>query len=156
MKMTGWNRGGIVALAMAAGTALPALAGSDDVAVERAWARASIGTARPGAAYMTIRNGGDEPVVLTGLATDLAMMPEIHRTVTTGQGVSSMEPVGEITIAAGASLRLEPGGLHAMLMKLKRPMKEGESFRLILIFADGGEVAVEVPILGIAARGPEG
>jgi copper(I)-binding protein len=41
-------------------------------------------------------------------------------------------------------------------MKLQRPMKEGESFTLTLSFDDGGEVAVEVPILGIAARGPEG
>lgn len=43
-----------------------------------------------------------------------------------------------------------------MLMKLKRPMKEGERFTLTLIFSDGGAVAVEVPILGVAARGPEG
>ena len=34
----------------------PAFAGPDDVAVENAWSRASIGTKRPGVAYMTIRN----------------------------------------------------------------------------------------------------
>ena len=62
---------------------------------------------------------------------------------------------GEIEIAPGESVSLEPGGLHAMLMRLQRPMAKGESFSLTLDFSDGGEIVVEVPILGIAARGPE-
>jgi copper(I)-binding protein len=41
-----------------------------------------------------------------------------------------------------------------MLMDLQRPMVEGESFSLSLILAGGEEIAVEVPILGMAARGP--
>lgn len=146
----------LAALAAALAAPVPVLAGSEDVAVEAPWARASIGTSRPGAAYMTIRNTGDEAVTLTGIATPLAMMPEIHQTSTDAQGVSSMSPAGEITIAPGEAVALEPGGLHAMLMGLQSPMAEGESFPLTLSFSDGGEITVEVPILGIAARGPEG
>ena len=56
----------------------------------------------------------------------------------------------------GASVSLEPGGMHAMLMRLQTKMVEGETFPMTLNFADGGTLAVEVPILGIAARGPEG
>jgi len=33
-------------------------------------------------------------------------------------------------------------------------MTEGETFPLTLLFEDGGQTIVEVPILGIAARGP--
>ena len=131
------------------------LAGSEDVVVESPWARASIGTNRPGAAYMTLRNTGDEAVTLTGIETAIAGTAEIHRSSTNDQGVSSMSPAGDITIAPGETVALEPGGLHAMLMKLQRPMTEGESFPLTLTFSDGGEVTVEVPILSIAARGPE-
>lgn len=138
-----------------AGFATTAQAEEPTVAVEKAWARASIGTNRPGAAYMIIRNLGDEMKVLTGLRTDLAMMPSIHLTVTNSEGVSSMTPAGEIEIAPGDAVALEPGGLHAMLMRLQQPMVEGEVFSLTLVFADSGEVTVEVPILGIAARGPE-
>jgi len=143
----------LVSLTLASG---PTLAGSEDVVVEDAWARASIGVNRPGAAYMTIRNTGDEAVTLTGISTPLAMMPEIHESKTNAAGVSSMAPAGEITIAPGEAAELAPGGLHAMLMRLQEPMTEGESFALTLTFSDGGEVTVEVPILGIAARGPEG
>ncbi|SEK40655.1 hypothetical protein SAMN05444413_101519 [Roseivivax marinus] len=135
--------------------ATSAMAGSADVVVENAWARASIGTSRPGAAYMEVHNAGDEPVTLTGLRTDLAMLPEVHRTATDEQGVSSMSPAGQIVIAPGETVAFEPGGLHAMLMQLQRPMEEGETFPLTLTFSDGGETTVEVPILGIAARGPE-
>jgi copper(I)-binding protein len=67
-----------------------------------------------------------------------------------------MAPTGEITIAPGEAAELAPGGLHVMLMQLQEPMTEGDSFPLTLSFSDGGDVAVQVPILGIAARGPEG
>jgi hypothetical protein len=143
----------LAALALTSGLAL---AGSQDVVVEDAWARASIGINRPGAAYMTIRNTGDEAVTLIGISTPLAMMPEIHETTTNADGVSSMAPAGEITIAPGDSAELAPGGFHAMLMRLQEPMEEGDSFPLTLNFSDGGAVTVDVPILGIAARGPKG
>ena len=42
-----------------------------------------------------------------------------------------------------------------MLMRLQRPMIEGERYKLTLVFSDGGAVVVEVPILGLAARGPK-
>jgi len=132
-----------------------AMAEESTVVVEDAWARASIGINRPGAAYMTVRNMGEDTVILTGLRTDLAMMPEIPLTSTNQQGVSSMTPAGEIEIAPGEVAALEPGGLHAMLMRLSRPMVEGETFALTLVFGDGDEITVDVPILGIAARGPK-
>lgn len=141
---------------MILGVSAPALAGSEDVVVEDAWSRASVGVSRPGAAYMTIRNTGDEAVTLTGLATPLAKMPEIHETMTNTEGVSSMAPAGEIMIAPGESVALEPGGRHAMLMQLQKPMTDGQSFPLTLIFSDDNEMTVNVPILGVAARGPEG
>lgn len=146
----------LAALSIALGGSDAAFAGTEDIVIERAWARASIGTNRPGAAYMTLRNNGDEPVTLTGIRTEIAMMPEVHRTSTDDRGVSSMAPAGDITVAPGEIVALQPGGLHAMLMKLQRPMNEGESFRLTLLFSDGTEITIEVPILEVGARGPGG
>lgn len=132
----------------------PVLAEGASIFIEGAWSRASIGTSRPGVAYMTLRNAGTEPVVVTGLRTDLAMMPMIHATTTDAQGVTRMAHMEEMEIAAGETVALAPGGLHVMLMDLQRPMVEGESYTLSLVFADGAEASVEVPILGFAARGP--
>lgn len=141
-------------LSLLVGLAHTGLAGSSDIVVKDPWSRASIGTSRPGAAYMVINNTGDDPVTLTGIKTDLAGKPEIHLSSVNDQGVSSMAPAGEITIAPGASVELKPGGLHAMLMMLTRPMVKGETFSLTLVFADGTEMVVDVPILSIRARGP--
>ena len=150
------STGALTVLLSFADATMPALADADEIVIEGAWARASIGMNRPGAAYMTIYNTGAEAVTLTGLSTPLAMMPEVHETQTNSAGVSSMTPTETITIAPGESVSLEPGGLHAMLMHLQEPMVEGETFPLTLIFEDGSEVTVDVPILGFAARGPDG
>lgn len=132
-----------------------ALADSKDVVVEGAWSRASISVNRPSTAYMTVRNTGEDPVTLTSLETPLAMKSTIHKTQIDVNGVISMRPSGEILIASGQSVTLKPGGLHVMLMKLQKPMKQGDAFSLTLNFLDGGQVTVDIPILSIAARGPE-
>lgn len=104
---------------------------------------------------MTIRNTGDEPLTLTGLSTPLPMMPEIHKTRTDAEGFSSITSTGEITIAPGESVTLEPGGLHAMVMQLQTPMTEGETFSLMLLFEDGGE-ATELPLVARSLVGASG
>lgn len=135
-------------------TALPAFAGNGSIETSEPWARASIGVNRPGAAYMTLRNTGGAPVVLTGIATDLSGRPEVHNVTTDASGVSSMTPAGPVEIAPGTEVTLQPGGLHLMLMMLLRPMVEGETFTVTLQFEDGGSHDVEVPIHGVAYRGP--
>ena len=117
---------GLPLVLLLSGMSTPAFAGSEDVVVENAWSRASIGVNRPGAAYMTVRNTGEDTVTLTGLTTPLAVMPQIHETKTNADGVSSMAPADEITIEPGQSVALEPGGLHAMLMKLQKQVRRLE------------------------------
>ncbi len=150
-----WLRTKLVALVVTIllGPSGIAFANSEGVSIEAAWARASVGTKRPGVAYMTIRNDGAEPVTLMAFRTDLAEAAMLHRTVTDANGVSSMTPVSELSIAPGEIATLAPGGLHVMLMQLQTALKEGESFSLTLVFSDGRRMAVEVPILNIAARG---
>lgn len=141
------------AMALAVLAALPAAAQETTIEVEAPWSRASLGTMRPGVAYMTLRNTGDAPATLTGIRSEAAAMPELHRS-TEADGASSMEPVDEVTIAPGGTVALAPGGLHVMLMELTQSLEEGGTHRLTLIFEDGTEMAVEVPILPMSARGP--
>jgi copper(I)-binding protein len=126
------------------------------VVVEEPWARASMGSGRPGAAYMTLRNVSDETVALVGMETPIATMVEVHRTDTDASGVSRMSAAGDLDLGPGDTVALEPGGLHAMLMRLQGPMTEGETFPLTLLFSDGDRLTVDVPILSLRARGPEG
>lgn len=137
--------------------ALPVSADSTrvgDLIIESPWARASIGTSRPAAAYMTIRNVGKSADVLFGVETSVSGMSEVHK-MEMKDGVANMGPAGPIEIPAGAVVELAPGGLHVMLMKLQKPLKKGEGFSMTLVFEKAGRINIAVPIYGIGASGPQ-
>ena len=143
----------VLAFALSAGFVQAEPVRQGDLEVDAAWARAWIGTSRPGAAYFTVRNLGDEADRLTGLSSPVSAMPMLHET-TLSEGVSRMAHVEAAEIPAGGELTLEPGGMHVMLMELTTPLKEGATFPLTLTFEAGGEITVEVPVFGPGATGP--
>ena len=136
----------------APGATEPVIAGN--LIIEQPWARASIGTSRPGAAYLTIRNQGMVPDKLVSVSTEAAARAEVHETVTE-DGLTRMRPAGEVGIPPEASVSFAPGGKHIMLMDLRDPLVRGKKFMLFLTFERAGEIPVWVPILGIGSRGPE-
>jgi hypothetical protein len=123
------------------------------IQVESAWARASIGTARPSAAYLTIVNLGDAPDQLLKIETPVAGRAEVHRTVRQG-GIMKMKPAGAIAVPAGGKVALKPGGLHIMLMDLRQPLKKGGTFPLTLVFENNGSGTVDVAVAGPGAMRP--
>ena len=143
----------VLAFALSAGFVQAEPVRQGDLEIDAAWARASIGSSRPGAAYFTVRNLGDEADRLTGLSSPVSAMPRLHET-TLSEGISRMAHVEAAEIPAGGELTLEPGGMHVMLMELTTPLKEGATFPLTLTFEAGGEITVEVPVFGPGATGP--
>lgn len=124
-----------------------------DLRLEAAWARASIGTSRPGAAYVTIANLGAAADWLLAVETPVAARAEVHETVDQG-GVMKMRPAGTVLIPAGGTVALEPGGLHVMLMGLREPLKKGETFPLTLTFLKNGQATVAAIVAGPGATAP--
>lgn len=140
----------VFALAVPAHTS----AQSIGIAVEDSWARATIGTSRPGAVYMQVRNNRRAAVTLLEMRSELARTVQLHQTAVNDQGVASMSSAGEVVINPGETISLQPGGLHAMLMGLRHAMVEGAAVEITLVFADNTSLLVQVPILGIGAQGP--
>lgn len=124
------------------------------VSLERPWARASIGTSRPAAAYLTIVNQRPEPVRLVGITTPLAARAEVHRTVKAGN-VMRMEQVERLDVPPGGRVVFEPGGLHIMLLDLRQPLVKGGTLPMTLRFSGGGSIDVSVPIFSPGAQGPD-
>jgi copper(I)-binding protein len=139
----------LVAATLAGGAAEPVRVGS--LEIEEPWARASVGTMRPSVAYMIIRNAGDRPDRLLRIQTPAAGQAEVHATVMEGD-MMRMRPAEGREIPPGGELRLEPGGLHVMLMQLRHPLEEGASVALTLVFEHAGEVTLEAPIAALGAR----
>ena len=67
-----------------------------------------------------------------------------------------MRKVDAIAIADAKYARLQPSGDHIMLIDLKKPLKEGETVKLTLVFEKAGPIDVEAKVEGLGAKGPNG
>jgi copper(I)-binding protein len=123
------------------------LVADDAVMVQEAWARASAGAAKAGAAYVTLM-GGAQPDTLVGASTPVAATAEPHETIN-DNGVMKMRPAPRVEIPAHQTVTFAPGGTHIMLMGLKQPLTAGQSFPLTLTFAHAAPVTVEVQVRGL-------
>jgi copper(I)-binding protein len=140
-----------ITLALALLCAAPSWA-EDLVRVDAPWARATILASRPGAAYLTLTSAGGDRLVAIG--TPVADQVMLHATDQV-EGISRMSHLETLELPPGQAVTLAPGGMHLMLMGLREKLLEGESLPLTLRFEVAGEMGVEVPILGVAASGPE-
>jgi periplasmic copper chaperone A len=126
--------------------ALPTLA-TAHVVIEDAYARASSAMAQSGAVFMSIYNHNDFPDVLIGAESDVAERLELHTHIQTSDGVMRMVEVeGGIPLGADETVLLERGGLHVMLLGLTRPLEDGDTFTLRLIFETSDPVEIVVPV----------
>ena len=142
---------------LALSTALSAaLSAAEAIALDHAWARATTPTARNGAAFLTLANPTSAPVKLIAAAAPaICDRVELHTHTKRPDGTMAMEQVPAITAAPGATVVLQPGGLHLMLMDLKVPLKEGSTITVLATVegeAKPREVAVRVG--AIDAMGP--
>lgn len=122
--------------------------------IEHPWARMTPAGAKVGGGYLTIENEGKEADRLVSATAEVAGRVEIHE-MAVKDGVMTMRMLPDgLEIPAGGEAKLAPGGFHLMLMDLKQPLKEGESFKGTLTFAKAGTVNVSFKIEGMA--GPKG
>jgi periplasmic copper chaperone A len=100
-----------------------------------------------------IRNTGEEADRLVSIETPVAAQPEVHEMEEEG-GIMKMRPAGSLDISPGEKVRLEPGGMHIILMQLRQPLQEGESIPITFTFREAGEITVTAAIASLAARTP--
>lgn len=130
-----------------------AWAQSSAITVQQPWARATPGGAKTGVVYMTIINNGGIDDQLVAASTPVAGEAQVHE-MTMDNGVMKMRPIPALDVKPGATVKLAPGGYHVMLLDLKRPLKDGDSFPLTLTFAKSGKRNVQVKVAKIGAMQP--
>lgn len=122
-----------------------------DLVITSPWSRATPKGAKIGAGYLTIQNNGATSDKLLSVETDVAGKADIHE-MSMKDGVMHMRPLaGGVTIEPGKSLVLSPSGFHLMLMDLKKPLEQGQSFDATLHFEKAGPLKVKFQIGGIGA-----
>lgn len=115
------------------------------IIIKDPWARLGIAGGNS-AIYLKIENATKEDDALISASCDAAMMTELHMTQMMDDGTMKMEPQEKISIPAGQTVELKPGGLHIMLMNLKKDLKTGDTLNLKLKFEKSGEIEVSVPV----------
>jgi copper(I)-binding protein len=112
-----------------------------DLEIEHPWSRAT-GQTRPAVGYLKIRNNGTTADRLLGATTRIAEHVMLHANVIEN-GVAKMSPAEGLEIPPGGEVVLAPkGDYHLMIMGLKQPLAEGDTFPVTLIFEHAGKVDV--------------
>lgn len=122
-----------------------------DIAIEQPNARAMVPGAKVGGGYLTLANNGASDDRLIGISSDRARSAEIHQ-MSIANGIMTMRAVaGGLTIPAGQTIQLKPGGYHIMFMDVARPFAQGETIKATLTFEKAGSIDVDFAVGGTAA-----
>lgn len=114
------------------------------VTVDKPFARKAMKAQRNSAAFMTLHNSGPA-VAIVAAESPVADIVELHTHVH-DNGVMRMRKIDKIDLPAGASVTLQPGGLHVMLLGLKKDLNEGDAVSVTLVFDDGSRKTIEAPV----------
>lgn len=99
-----------------------------------------------GGGFLTIVNHGAEPDRLVSITSPVSGDVQMHEMSLQNDVMQMRKLTDGIPIPAGATVKLGPGGLHVMFMKIAAPFREGESFPATLNFEKAGEITVQFEV----------
>lgn len=123
-----------------------------DIEIKDAWAKASIGQVRNGAAFLTVVNHGMADRI-TGVRSALADKTELHTHIMENNVMKMRQVDGGVDVPMHGEVLFKPGSYHVMLIGLKKPLAEGEMVNVTLEFEKAGDVPVMVNVLDPMAKG---
>jgi copper(I)-binding protein len=106
------------------------------VQINDAWARATVPGQKVAGVYLQIRSARDARLV--SVQSEAASSAEIH-SMSNEQGVMRMRKLEALTLPAGETVALKPGGNHIMLLDIKQQLKPGEKVPITLIVQQRGK-----------------
>ena len=111
--------------------------------VKDAWIRLPPPGADIAAAYLTLE--AKRPLELSSATSPAAEAVELH-SMSMKNGVMEMRHLLSLELKPGKPTTLEPGGLHLMLINLKKPLKAGAKVPIVLSFKQGKRVAETITV----------
>ena len=112
--------------------------------IDHPYARPTTAGQQVGVGYLKLANRGAADRLLSA-KTPAAASVEMLSMSMEGD-VMKMRQVDAIELPSGATVSLQPGGFHLMLMGLKAPLKVGDKLPLTLKFEKAGEVVVTLNV----------
>ncbi len=103
------------------------------------------------AGYMKIHNAGAEDRKIVDASSSVSEYMELH-THTEVDGVMQMRKIPFITVPAGGTTELVPGGLHLMFIDLRQSIPAGSQVDVQLTFDDGSLIELDMPVRRLRNR----
>jgi copper(I)-binding protein len=94
------------------------------VYAEAAWIRASVPGSKVSAGYLTLHNPGPADDAVIAVDIPGVSQSEVH-SMSQVDGMMRMRPVDALSLPAGQTVRLAPGGNHLMLMGVEQAFELG-------------------------------
>ncbi|MFN2382109.1 MAG: copper chaperone PCu(A)C [Guyparkeria sp.] len=146
MKMTHFAGARFTALLMGGSLlASTAAAQAAELDVHNAWVALAPPGAHATAAFMELHNPGDEAVDVVSADAEGFKAVELHESINQ-DGMHRMIEQDRITVPAGETVVLAPGGYHVMLIGPERSLTEGEMVVIDLGLGDGSRLEVSAPV----------
>ncbi|MFZ9252624.1 MAG: copper chaperone PCu(A)C, partial [Hylemonella sp.] len=101
------------------------------VEIKDAWARATVPGQKASGAFMKIT--AKEDAQLVGLSSPVAGVVELHEMKMEADVMRMRAVAGGLSLPAGKTLELKPGGYHVMLMDLKVTLTTDGTVPLTLV-----------------------
>lgn len=115
------------------------------VSVSDPWIRLPPPAASVAAGYVQLHNGGGEDRLLSAASSAFAEV-QIHAMRMDGEVMRMRALPDGLALPGGQTLALQPGGVHLMLLKPKRPLSAGQTVRVTLQFARSAAQVVDFSV----------
>jgi periplasmic copper chaperone A len=119
-------------------------AAEEGIKINQAWMRPTAQGAN-GAVYLVIHNDSSTANELVGVSTEVAQAAEMHESQMTGD-VMEMNQLESVPLGAKEDVTFAPGGLHIMLINVKKELKTGDEIDITLHFSNAEDMKVIVPV----------
>ena len=124
----------------------------NNLTVKSAWARRSMSGSSNSVAYVSLHNSSAKDIQIVGAtALSVANRVEIHTTATDSDGVSRMVKLDKLVIPSGGDIVMKTGGIHIMLLDLKKALNVGDKVKINLMLQGVGVYPVELEIKDLGA-----
>lgn len=101
-----------------------------------------------GAVYLVLHNDTSQADELVGASSEIAQIVELHKSEVDAQGVMRMLKQDTISLPANGKIMLQPGGYHIMLIGLKRDLRAGDTFQVVLKFKSHPDLTLQCAVRG--------
>lgn len=119
----------------------------DEIAVDNAWIPEAPPSVSAQAGYLDIANHFSNTMVLSGAESPFFDHIVLHKTVVDKEtDFARMIEQPSISIKAGQTLKLEPGGYHLMLITPRQGMSSGALVPITLLFENGYQKRVDFEV----------